>query len=173
MPIRDLEWFGGTLPHLHVHSNRGANGIDGVIATAIGVATATKKPTGLLIGDVAFVHDSSSLAGLAARGVDLRVMIVDNDGGGIFHFLPQASAIDEPTFELLFGTPHRTDLAALAGSHGVEVSVITDVNSVANFASNRGPCVAVARTDRRSDVELHRSIQRLVGEALASSPNQR
>jgi 2-succinyl-5-enolpyruvyl-6-hydroxy-3-cyclohexene-1-carboxylate synthase len=173
MPIRDLEWFGGALSHIRVHSNRGANGIDGVLATAIGVAVASGAPTGVLIGDVAFLHDSSSLAALARRDVDVRIMVVDNDGGGIFHFLPQASAIDPSTFETLFGTPHGTDLGALASAHGLTTTTIENVDGIARFVRTPGPSVAVVRTNRDADVEIHRRLHRSVADALGSGANQR
>ncbi|MFM8945836.1 MAG: 2-succinyl-5-enolpyruvyl-6-hydroxy-3-cyclohexene-1-carboxylic-acid synthase, partial [Actinomycetota bacterium] len=166
MPVRDLEWFGGHVPHLRVHSNRGANGIDGVLATAIGVAVGSGRTTGVLIGDVAFLHDSSSLAGLANRPIDLRIMVVDNDGGGIFHFLPQAASLDPATFEKLYGTPHGTDLAMLARSHGLRAEPVVDGHGVETFAREAGPSVAVARTDRAADVELHQRLHSLVSGAL-------
>ena len=91
MPIRDLEWYVRPAAPVEVHANRGANGIDGVVSTAVGVALAEpRRPTVLLIGDVAFLHDSNGLLGAADRGIDLVVVVVDNDGGGIFSFLPQA-----------------------------------------------------------------------------------
>ena len=166
MPIRDLEWFAGRVDHLRVHSNRGANGIDGVLATAIGVAAGSGRTTGVLIGDVAFLHDSSSLAGLSGRSIDLRIMVVDNDGGGIFHFLPQASSLDSAMFEKLYGTPHGTDLGMLARSHGLRVDDVRDAQGVEAFARTNGPSVGVARTDRGADVQLHQRLHSKVSEAL-------
>ena len=110
MPVRDLEWFGG--PLARAHANRGANGIDGVVSTALGVAL-DGPPTIALVGDIAFVHDSGALTALQARRADLRIVVVDNDGGGIFSFLPQAADLDWQRFEQLFGTPHGTDVIAL------------------------------------------------------------
>jgi 2-succinyl-5-enolpyruvyl-6-hydroxy-3-cyclohexene-1-carboxylate synthase len=80
MPVRDVEWFGSASSTV-VHSNRGANGIDGVIASAIGVAIGSNEPTTLLLGDVAFCHDQSSLTALAARQLPPTIVVVDNDGG--------------------------------------------------------------------------------------------
>ena len=106
MPVRDLEWYATPRSDVRVHANRGANGIDGTISTAIGVALASGHPTAVLLGDIAFLHDSTALVGIKQRGVDLTIVVIDNDGGGIFSFLPQATAIDDETFEQLFGTPH-------------------------------------------------------------------
>lgn len=167
MPVRDLEWFGGHLGGRVVHSNRGANGIDGVIATAIGVAVATGGPTAVLLGDVAFVHDSSSLAMLAGRRVDLRILVTDNDGGGIFHYLPQATGLDRPTFEKLFGTPHRTDLAALAAAHGLDARRVATTADVAARARIEGVTVTVVPTDRERDQAVHRRLHDAVKKAIA------
>jgi 2-succinyl-5-enolpyruvyl-6-hydroxy-3-cyclohexene-1-carboxylate synthase len=94
MPIRDLEWYVRPPHELAVHANRGANGIDGVVSTAVGVALADpSRPTALLVGDLAFLHDSNGLLGASGRDVHLVVVVVDNDGGGIFSFLPQAEAL--------------------------------------------------------------------------------
>ena len=90
MPVRDLEWFGG--PRARAHSNRGANGIDGTLSTSLGRAL-TGVPTVVWVGDIAFVHDSNALMAINARGADLRIVVADNGGGGIFSFLPQASQL--------------------------------------------------------------------------------
>lgn len=158
MPVRDVEWFAGDCSHLRVFASRGANGIDGVIATAIGVATATSRPTALLIGDVAFVHDSSSLAGLSRRHVDLRIVVTDNDGGGIFHHLAQKSTLDPAVFETLFGTPHGTDLELTGRAFGVDTGTIASIVELRERVGRRGPTITIARTDRERDVEEHRRL---------------
>jgi 2-succinyl-5-enolpyruvyl-6-hydroxy-3-cyclohexene-1-carboxylate synthase len=170
MPIRDLEWYVQPEAPLEVYANRGANGIDGVVSTAVGLALADKgRPTALLIGDVAFLHDSNGLLGAARRGIDLVVVVVDNDGGGIFSFLPQAAAVDAERFERLYGTPHGLDLAALAAAYAISATQTVDVAaSVAESFAAGGVHVLVARTDRRANVEVHRRLNDAVADAVSS-----
>lgn len=163
MPIRDLEWFGGS--RARAHSNRGANGIDGVISTARGVAL-SGRPVVVLIGDLAFCHDVNALWGVMASDVDLRIVVIDNDGGGIFSFLPQATTLDLADFERLFGTPHGADVLALAAGFGVPGRTVTDRDSLRLAMSERGPRVIRVVSDRRRNVEVHRVLNDLVCEAL-------
>jgi 2-succinyl-5-enolpyruvyl-6-hydroxy-3-cyclohexene-1-carboxylate synthase len=166
MPVRDLEWFGGDCSLLHVFSNRGANGIDGVIASAIGVAIATRQKTLVLLGDVAFLHDSSSLTALADRDVDLKIVVTDNDGGGIFHYLPQAEIVSEQVFEKLFGTPHQTDLVKMAQAHRLATFECESVEQLQSSLSTPGSCVISVRTDRVSEVAIHQQLHELVSSAI-------
>jgi 2-succinyl-5-enolpyruvyl-6-hydroxy-3-cyclohexene-1-carboxylate synthase len=158
MPVRDVEWFAGSMPGVTVHANRGANGIDGVVSTAVGVALAG-MPTALLIGDVALLHDTNGLLGLADRDVDLCLVVVDNDGGGIFSFLPQADALPAERFEQLFGTPHGVDLTALAVAHGLPVLEALDDESaevaVRAALTAGGVHLVRVRTDRAANVVVH------------------
>jgi 2-succinyl-5-enolpyruvyl-6-hydroxy-3-cyclohexene-1-carboxylate synthase len=166
MPIRDVEWFGHPGGSAPVHSNRGANGIDGVVATAIGVALATRAPTTVLLGDVALCHDASSLTALASRDVELKIVVVDNDGGGIFSFLPQASQLDPVVFDRLFGTPHGTDVVALAGAHGLRSC--TAASAVELQAALDQPGTALIRTvsERSENVAEHQRLNAAVAAAL-------
>ena len=163
MPIRDHEWFGGR--RATAHSNRGANGIDGVMSTARGIA-AMGKPAAVLIGDLAFVHDSNALVGLVANGIDLRVVVVDNDGGGIFSFLPQASALEHARFEQLFGTPLGTDVAALAVAHGLDVCTVATAGELMNQLAKPGPWVARIESTRDRNVEVHADLHAAVAAAI-------
>ena len=163
MPVRDLEWFGGR--RARAHSNRGANGIDGVIATALGRAAAG-HPTVVLLGDIAFVHDSNALVALASRGVDLRIVVVDNDGGGIFSFLPQATSLTSERFEQLFGTPHGTDIEALAAAHGVPARTVTTTDELAVAVTTPGPSVSRVVTDRADNVRIHDRLHAAVAATL-------
>lgn len=167
MPIRDVEWFGGTT-EARVLANRGANGIDGVVSTAVGVALAG-RPTVALVGDLAFLHDTNALLGAVARGLSLTVVVVDNDGGAIFSFLPQASAMDADEFERLFGTPHGLDLVALAAAHGVDAAPVDSIADLAAVVADPQPGirVRVVRTDRHANVAVHQRLYDRVAEALA------
>jgi 2-succinyl-5-enolpyruvyl-6-hydroxy-3-cyclohexene-1-carboxylate synthase len=128
MPVRDLEWFAGPLedpPRLL--ANRGANGIDGVVSTAMGAAAAVAQPVVALVGDLAFLHDLTALVRLQGAGVSATVVVVDNGGGGIFSFLPQRAGVPVESFEELFGTPPATSVAAAARGLG---AVVTEVSTI-------------------------------------------
>lgn len=168
MPVRDVEWFGAARQQASVWSNRGANGIDGTVATAIGIARAEGRPVVVLLGDVALLHDASSLTALARRDVEVKIVVVDNDGGGIFSFLPQASSLDVSRFEQLFGTPHGTDLELLAASHrlrSVTVDSLTELDG--ELARPGSACIRVP-SDRTANLEVHASLQRAVVDAVAA-----
>lgn len=169
MPVRDLEWYGAPRRGVRVLANRGANGIDGVVSTAVGVALAG-GPTALLIGDVALLHDTNGLLGLAARGVDLTIVCVDNRGGGIFSFLPQATAVPAERFEQLFGTPHDVDLVALAGAHGITCDVVGEAGGVGAAVGSSmaagGVRLVLVRTDRAVNVAVHAELNAAVATTL-------
>ena len=94
MPVRDMDdWLPSTRARDHGRcSNRGANGIDGVVSTALGAAAAGVGPVALVVGDVSFLHDLNALVAARLHGLSATIVLVDNDGGGIFSFLPQATA---------------------------------------------------------------------------------
>ena len=151
-----------------VTSARGANGIDGVLSTATGVALASGAPTAGLLGDVAFLHDSNALLGLGRRGVDLTIVVVDNDGGGIFSFLPQRSTLDADRFEQLFGTPHGVRPEALAAAHGIEATLVERAADLADAVQGgSGTRLVVVRTDRAANVALHAELNAAVAAAVA------
>ncbi len=168
MPIRDVEWYAEPREGVRVLANRGANGIDGVISPALGVAL-DSGPTAALVGDVAFLHDSGALVGLADRDIDLVVVVVNNDGGGIFSFLPQATALEPAVFERLFGTPHGTDIGAVAAAFGVEVNSVERQVGVAPAvasAAGAGVRLVVAETDRQANVAVHEDLAAAVAARL-------
>jgi 2-succinyl-5-enolpyruvyl-6-hydroxy-3-cyclohexene-1-carboxylate synthase len=163
MPVRDLEWFGGS--RARAYANRGANGIDGVLGTALGRALGGRT-TFVLLGDLAFVHDSNALTALHARNADLRIVVVDNDGGGIFSFLPQATALPEDRFEQLFGTPLGVDVVALATSYGLDARTVQAVDELVEQLAQPGPWVCCVPTDRNHNVEVHAALHAAVIAAL-------
>ena len=168
MPIRDVEWFAAPRDHLRVTANRGANGIDGVTSTAVGIALARPGPTALLTGDIAFLHDSSAMVGLGRRAIDLSIVVVDNDGGGIFSFLPQAGALPVEQFELLFGTPHGVDIGAVARAHDLDFVDVDTPAALSAALGKRGTRVVRVRTDRSRNVAVHDALHQAVGSALES-----
>jgi 2-succinyl-5-enolpyruvyl-6-hydroxy-3-cyclohexene-1-carboxylate synthase len=174
MPVRDVEWFGAPRSGVEVFANRGANGIDGVVSTAVGVALAdTTRPTVALLGDLAFLHDTNGLLRLADREVNLTLVVVDNSGGGIFSFLPQAAALPQERFEHLFGTPHGVDLAALAAVHhlpAIEVHETAYVGAAIEAAfATPGASLVLARTDRQRNVAVHDELNAAVAAAVAAA----
>ncbi len=166
MPVRDVEWFGRAGSTTKVYSNRGANGIDGVIATAIGVAVGSGAPTVALLGDVAFCHDQSSLTALAARRLALKVVVIDNDGGGIFSFLPQASTLPAEKFEQLFGTPHNTDIVAVARAHGLGAQTVSTAKKLVQALNDDAVTVIRVASNRAQNVLVHDRINAAVGDAI-------
>jgi 2-succinyl-5-enolpyruvyl-6-hydroxy-3-cyclohexene-1-carboxylate synthase len=161
MPIRDVETFFPARPDpFRVLSNRGANGIDGTVSTAFGVALASSGPVVLLTGDVALAHDIGGLLAASRTGARLVIVLIDNDGGGIFNFLPVAGS--GPEFEPHVATPHGLDFAHAAALYGLAWERAQDVDSFRaalgrGLQSERSTIVCV-RTDREENVSLHRRV---------------
>jgi len=166
MPIRDVEWYGTATAGVRVYSNRGTNGIDGVVSTAVGIALATRAPVTLLIGDVACIHDSNGLWALNRRDVDLTIVVTNNDGGSIFSFLPQAAAVSDSTFELLYGTPHGVSFEHLASAHGIAYERATTTEELQQILRNGGTRLVEVPFDRSVNVAQHEALQAAVVTAL-------
>ena len=168
MPVRDVESFAAPRDGVRLCANRGVNGIDGFVSTALGVAVASDAPVVALLGDLCFLHDGNGLLGASTRGADLTLVVVDNDGGGIFSFLPQADLPDH--FETLFGTPHGIDLAAVARVHGIpvtEAKCAPEVPEAMNAAVAAGGVqVVLVRSDRAANVLRHREVWAAVADAV-------
>jgi len=171
MPVRDIEAFARPRAGLRFLANRGVNGIDGFVSTVLGAATASSGPTVALLGDLCLLHDANGLLGAADRGVDATFVVLDNDGGGIFSFLPQADLPDH--FELLFGTPQGLDLAALAAMHGLPAHRVEKAGEVvpaveAAIAAG-GVRLVIVPTERADNVARHREAWAAVAAALGGS----
>lgn len=170
MPVRDLEWFAVPRVGVGALANRGANGIDGVVSTALGVAL-SGRPTVALIGDLAFAYDAGALLGAAERDIDCTYVLVDNDGGGIFSFLPQAQALPAERFERFWGTPHGRDLLAIARAYGASTKDVDSVEglvaALADVGTGKGVRVYRCRTDRRANVADHDRLHAAVAGAVS------
>jgi 2-succinyl-5-enolpyruvyl-6-hydroxy-3-cyclohexene-1-carboxylate synthase len=176
MPIRDLDQVLRPREGLRIVANRGASGIDGVVSTALGVAIAEatgdgpdRRPTVALVGDLTLLHDANGfLLSADLERVDCTFVVVDNDGGGIFSFLPQARF--PGSFERVFGTPHGRDLAHLAAFHGLGyhlVEAASDLKGALSRTRRRGGIHLVhVRTDRAANRQLHQRLARTVDDAL-------
>jgi 2-succinyl-5-enolpyruvyl-6-hydroxy-3-cyclohexene-1-carboxylate synthase len=169
MPIRDVElFFGARELAPRVVSNRGANGIDGTVSSAFGAAAVGDGPVVLLIGDVALAHDIGGL--LAARRLEVAVTIVllNNDGGGIFHFLPVAGETEG--FEEHVATPHGLDFSHAAALYGLDYERPTSVaalrHAVEAAVSHHRTTIVEVRTDREQNLALHRRIAAAVARGL-------
>lgn len=171
MPVRDVEWYGRPRSGLRVLANRGANGIDGICSTALGIATG--GPVTALVGDLAFLYDIGGLLWARERGLDATIVLVDNDGGGIFSFLPQAAGVAPDIFERFWGTPHGVDLSRLAAAYGIEVSPVVRADEVAPALAAAqqagGVRIVHAKTDRATNVAVHRDIEQAVSRALMAA----
>ena len=166
MPIRDLEWFSPPKNGVRVYSNRGVNGIDGVVSTAVGVAISSSVKTALIIGDIAMLHDSNGLLNITKRDIEMKIVVIDNEGGGIFSFLPQSQLLEQSQFELLFGTPHEVDFEALANAHRVPFSWATTPRELRNLLDSPGTGVIGVRTNRAQNVADHNELYAAVSSAL-------
>ncbi len=161
MPVRDVESFARPRAGLRFVANRGASGIDGFNSTTLGVAAAcaaSGAPVAGLAGDLTFLHDAGGLLGAPARRLAAVLVVVDNGGGGVFSFLPQARSPEH--FDTLFGTPHGIDLTAVAAAYGVPVRRIDRAPElmpvVAQGLAAGGLRVVLVPSDRAENVTLHR-----------------
>jgi 2-succinyl-5-enolpyruvyl-6-hydroxy-3-cyclohexene-1-carboxylate synthase len=161
MPVRDVETF--MAPRAdppRVLAHRGANGIDGTVSAAFGAAAASDGPVALLIGDVALAHDLGALLSARRLGLALTIVLVDNDGGGIFEFLPVAGATD--AFEEHVATPTGLDAERVAALFELDYVKASEPAAFATavtgaLASDRTTLIHV-RTDRRRNVAEHRAV---------------
>jgi 2-succinyl-5-enolpyruvyl-6-hydroxy-3-cyclohexene-1-carboxylate synthase len=167
MPIRDQESFVASAPtDVRFLCNRGANGIDGQISTALGAAAASGRPVWAVLGDLALFHDMNGLAALREVESPVRIVVLDNSGGGIFEFLPQAGALDRDEFEALLGTPSGLEVERIAGLYGIEHVRVETLEDLATATD--GPMILEVPLDRGENVALHRSLTERATAALES-----
>lgn len=164
MPIRDLDtYLLNQDKRMRTLANRGANGIDGVVSSALGVA-AVKGNAYLLIGDLSFFHDMNGLLIAKKYKIDLTIIVINNNGGGIFSFLPQADTVTD--FENLFGTPADLDFSLVAQLYGAAYfhTETWDAyrSAISKRHGNAGLKIIEIKTDREQNTELHRALWRTI-----------
>lgn len=169
MPVRDVETFFPVRDDPpRVLANRGANGIDGTVSTAFGVAATAPGPVVLLTGDVALAHDVGGLLAAKRVGLALTIVLLDNDGGGIFDFLPVAR--EGADFEKHVATPHGLDFAHAAALYGCGFERAQDPESLRDALSRalaaEGSTLIVVRSERAANVELHRRVWDAVAQSV-------
>ncbi|WP_084963429.1 2-succinyl-5-enolpyruvyl-6-hydroxy-3-cyclohexene-1-carboxylic-acid synthase [Thermoactinospora rubra] len=168
MPIRDLDQAMRPRRGVRILANRGASGIDGLVSTAMGAALAHNGPAYALLGDLSFLHDHNGLIlGPREPRPNLCLVVVNNDGGGIFSLLPQA-ALRDP-FERVFGTPHGVDLAYLAAATGTPYTLLGDISELPKALRGEGVRIVEARTERESNALLHAQLREAAHAALRAA----
>lgn len=170
MAIRDIDAFAGPrAAGPRVLANRGVNGIDGQVSAALGAAVATRRPTVLWCGDLAFLHDLSGLLAGRMQHGDLTIVVTNDDGGGIFEYLAVASAAPRATFERFFAVPHGADLCGIARAFDWNAVRATSRDEFATALSRAlagGRHVIEVPVDRAANTTLHRSLSDTVRSAL-------
>ena len=157
-PIRDLEAFAKPRSGVEVFANRGLAGIDGNLSTAIGIAS-QRDCTYAVVGDLAFLHDLTAL--INQEAVKLKILVVNNDGGGIFSTLPQAGVAG---FETIFGTPHGRDIFEIANAFGIQTTEIEDLKGLKSFMSppSKLEIGVLQMPDRESNANLIKDLTKRV-----------
>ncbi len=169
MAIRDVETFLPSSPKgIRILSNRGANGIDGTVSSALGAAVATRRRVVLATGELALLHDLGGLVAARRHGVDLTVVCLNNGGGGIFDFLPVAGHAEAVAYAEQVVTPSGADLEPLAALAGLPYRRAESVAEVAALVRG-GSCLVEVRTDRAGNVATHREVFDRVAAALGSA----
>lgn len=162
MPIRDVDAFFPSIDRrVRILSNRGANGIDGLISSGLGAA-AEGRPVLVLSGDLSLLHDLTALGTAARFDLPVTIVVINNDGGGIFHFLPQAAFPEH--FERLLGTPHGTDFQAAADLFGIDYHLVESETALNNLVATAAqhPRLVEIRTNRVENVAIHERAWRAV-----------
>jgi 2-succinyl-5-enolpyruvyl-6-hydroxy-3-cyclohexene-1-carboxylate synthase len=170
MPVRDLDaLFPGRDWPLAFLANRGASGIDGVVSSALGADAVRSGPLVLVLGDLSLYHDLNGLLAARRFGLGATIIVVNNDGGGVFSFLPQAQTA--PHFDELFGTPHGLDFRTAAELYGLSyvrpASWPRFRSAVARSIAGPGVGLIEVRTDRAANAEIHRDLWAAVAAEIA------
>ncbi len=169
MPVRDLDtFFWNSERFIRIMGNRGANGIDGIVSSALGASAVNEGPNILVLGDLSFFHDMNGLLAAKLHKLNLTIVVINNDGGGIFSFLPQADYPEH--FEQLFGTPLGLDYsfaAQMYDGHYQRVANWEQFRTALQHGIHDGGLhIVEVTTERDSNVRMHRELWKSVQNAL-------
>ncbi|MEE2668839.1 MAG: 2-succinyl-5-enolpyruvyl-6-hydroxy-3-cyclohexene-1-carboxylic-acid synthase [Gemmatimonadota bacterium] len=182
MPVRDLDAFGGGgSKAFRVFGNRGASGIDGIVSTVAGITAAvkgmevdatgeTQLPVVAVLGDVAFHHDMNGLLAVSKYQLDVLFVVINNDGGGIFHMLPIRD--HEPEFTSHFAAPHGLNFTHAAEMYGIRYRYLEEASmlgeALGDLLSETGPRILEIRSDRAKNVRRRKEIEKAVCQAVVA-----
>lgn len=172
MPVRDLDtYFMPTDKQITIHANRGVSGIDGVTSTALGIAAMTQVKLTLIIGDLSFYHDLNSLLIAKQYNLNITIVLINNDGGGIFSFLPQSQ--EAKHFESLFGTAHGLEFSQAIEMYGGKYELVNQVSELQQALKESyqtvGLSVIEIQTDREENLIAHRTLWENIEQELMKS----
>ena len=176
MPVRDLDaFFPGISKRIRFLANRGVSGVDGVVSTALGVSSVSREPTILVVGDVSFYHDMNGLLAAKRYRPNTTIIVLNNNGGGIFSFLPQH---DYPeSFEEYFATPHGLTFQSAASLYGLNYSKATSWDEFRGTLTSESvssrPAIIEVETEREANLRLHQRIWSAVEETLPEAVHGR
>ena len=167
MPVRDVEVYLPSMSKpLRVLANRGANGIDGMVSSALGAALGSGAPAILLTGDLALLHDAGGvMASKRLRGAELTIVCANNGGGGIFDHLPVAASADPGAYEEHIVTPAGIEIERLAALADLRYARAESAGELAE-AIQAGPGLIEVPTDRRLNLDVHRKLRERVAAGL-------
>ena len=172
MPVRDLDAYGGGEKPLRVYGNRGASGIDGIVSTVAGIAAASdgRSPIIAVVGDVAFYHDMNGLFAVARHRLDIVFVVINNNGGGIFHVLPIRDR--EPEFTKYFATPHGLDFCHAAKLYGIPYRRVDHPSGAADalreVLAGAGPRILEVGSDRDQNQRSREAVAEAVRRAVTA-----
>lgn len=170
LPVRHVDQFGAVSgTPLPIVANRGASGIDGNISTGMGLAAASAQPVVILVGDITFYHDSNGLLAAKALGLNnVTIVLLNNNGGGIFQRLPISRF--EPPFQELFQTPHNLDFSFFAQAYGFDYQLADGLDqfreALTRGIATPGPAIVEVQTDAKVDLALRRELEMQIEAAL-------
>jgi 2-succinyl-5-enolpyruvyl-6-hydroxy-3-cyclohexene-1-carboxylate synthase len=169
MPIRDFDMFVAPREGApRVIANRGASGIDGVVATGVGAALASGRDGTVIVGDLSMLHDLNSLAMIKSTSQSITIIVINNDGGGIFSLLPVVKSVG---FEKSFATPHGLSFEHVAACFSLRYAKPTSLEeclrAYREAVAHRGATLIELVTNRAENAALHRELHAIIGKALA------